>query len=100
MTTSASKKTSILKPAFTILSLFLTGLHILLVRGRDLVTFTWTEHSRLYIGAIVLLAVFFTYFFYLCLTHALYYIGRKIKAFSLIFVFLRAISCLWAFSGC
>ena len=65
MTTSVSKKATILKPAFAFLSLFLTILHILLVKGRDLVTFTWTEHSRLYIGVIVLLAVLFTYFFYL-----------------------------------
>lgn len=87
MTTSVSKKATILKPAFAFLSLFLTILHILLVKGRDLVTFTWTEHSRLYIGVIVLLAVLFTYFFYLCLTHTLYYIGKKNKTFLSYFRF-------------
>lgn len=87
MTTSVSKKATILKPAFAFLSLFLTILHVLLVKGRDLVTFTWTEHSRLYIGVIVLLAVLFTYFFYLCLTHTLYYIGKKNKTFLSYFRF-------------
>ena len=87
MTTSVSKKATILKPAFAFLSLFLTILHILLVKGRDLVTFTWTEHSRLYIGVIVLLAVLFTYFFYLCLTHTLYYIGKRNKIFLSYFRF-------------
>ena len=87
MTTSVSKKTSILKPALAILSLFLTILHSMLVRGRDLVTFTWTEHSRLYISCIVLLAVLFTYFFYLYVTHALYYIGKKNKTFLSYFRF-------------
>lgn len=87
MTTSVSKKATILKPAFAFLSLFLTILHILLVKGRDLVTFTWTEYSRLYIGVIVLLAVLFTYFFYLCLTHTLYYIGKKNKTFLSYFRF-------------
>lgn len=63
------------------LSLVCTILHVLVVKNRDRVTFTWQDASRPFLYSIIFLALLICFFLYFCFFWALHLLRRKNQIF-------------------